>query len=178
MLLVVVDEAGIRRGRDDAVEAGAEFELARVAVHHFGFSPPRPRARELMDSLQRVERVPAQEPPGLADRPARPLVLVTPVLGTLRGTREVEVEVGRPPRGARRAGKHHPQHIGVLVVVDEPAEEEQLGRGPRREPVANVLRHVAARPLALEPQLVVLQIGRLVHVEIDVDRIERYDRGQ
>ena len=34
------------------------------------------------------------------------------------------------------------------------------------------------RTLALELQPVVFEIGRLIHVEIDVDRIERDDRGQ
>ena len=34
------------------------------------------------------------------------------------------------------------------------------------------------RPLALEIEPVVFEVGRLIHVEIDVDRIERDDRGQ
>ena len=33
-------------------------------------------------------------------------------------------------------------------------------------------------PAALEPKLVVLQVGRFIHIEIDVDRIERDDRGE
>ena len=41
-----------------------------------------------------------------------------------------------------------------------------------------VRRVARARPLAFEPQPAVALIGRLVDVEIDVDRIERYDRGQ
>ena len=41
-----------------------------------------------------------------------------------------------------------------------------------------VRRIARTRALAFEPQPAVALIGRLVHVEIDVDRIERDDRGE
>ncbi len=100
---------------------------------------------ELLDPLQRVERVPRDELPRSRHRPARALVLVAPVLVELRRTREVEVEVRRPPGGAGGAGEDHAQDVCVLVAVDERPEEEQLGGGFRRVPVADERRHVAER---------------------------------
>src|SRR5204863_6681221 len=122
VLLVVVDQPRIRRRCDHAVEPRAEVELARIAVQHLGRSRSRAHAREVTDALERVERVSLQKLPSLADRLARPPVLVTPVLRSLRCPRKVEVEMGRPPRRAPRPREHHPEYIRVLVVAEEPAE--------------------------------------------------------
>ena len=46
----------------------------------------------------------------------------------------------RQPRRPCRAREHDPQHVGVLVVVDERAEAQQLLARLRREPVARRTR--------------------------------------
>jgi hypothetical protein len=179
VLLVVVDQPRIRRRGDDPVETGAEVELPRVAVQHARRAPARPHARELSNPLQRVERVPAQEASSLAHRPARPLVLVAPVLRALRGAREVEIEVRRAPRGPGRARQDDSQDIRVLVVVDKPAEEEQLGGGPRRVPVANVFRDLAVRTPTvelLEPRARVTQL-RLEHERVVLGRLHAHEEA-
>ena len=79
---------------------------------------------------------------GAVDRPALALVLVAPVRLTLRNAREVEVEVRREPRRPRGAGEDDPQDVRVLVVADDRAPEEKLGRRPRREPIPRVRRTV------------------------------------
>jgi hypothetical protein len=46
--------------------------------------------------------------------------------------------MGRQPRGAGCAGEHDAEHVGVLVLVDQRAEREQLGGRAGREPSADV----------------------------------------
>ena len=138
MLLVVVDEPGVRRGRDHAVVGAAELEPARVAVDDLRGPPRRAHAGEGLDPRQRVERVAAQEVRGGLHRPARPLVLVTPVGRALGGAREVEVEVRRPPRRSGCPGEHDAQDVGVLVLRNHRSERQQLAGGARREPPSDV----------------------------------------
>src|SRR5438034_1473765 len=106
MLLVVVDQPGVRRRGDHAVEGAAELQLASVAVQDASYRSTRAHARELADPRERVERVAVQEVLGALDRSAGLAVLVAPVLPDLRLTREVEVEVRRPSRGAGSARQH------------------------------------------------------------------------
>jgi hypothetical protein len=49
VLLVVVDQAGIRRRRDHAVVRPTELELAGVAVQHHGRPPPIAHLCERLD---------------------------------------------------------------------------------------------------------------------------------
>ena len=54
MLLVVVDQARVRRRRDDGVERAAEVQVPRVAVVDGRVARGRGR-RERLDPLERVE---------------------------------------------------------------------------------------------------------------------------
>ncbi len=65
-------------------------------------------------------------------------MLVTPVRLDLRLTRELEVEVRRAPRRARRAREDHAQDVGGRDLIDERAEMQKLGCGARRVPGAHV----------------------------------------
>src|ERR1044072_6694217 len=111
----------------------------------------RPRGGNPRPPGERAERVPTQESPRLLDGTALPPVLVTPVRRPLRRSRKVEVEVRRPPGRARGARQHDTQDVGVLVVLDEPAEKQQFGGGTRREPVPDEPRDGRLRPPSLEP---------------------------
>ena len=51
------------------------------------------------------------------------------------------------PGRARGPGEHDPQDVGVLVVVDDASEVQELGGGARRVP----LRQVAACPPSRAP---------------------------
>src|SRR5439155_16326694 len=79
VLLVIVDQTGIGRRRDEAVEYGAVGELARIAMHDRRLAALRSPLCELLDSHQRVERVPAEERERGLDGTALALVLVAPV---------------------------------------------------------------------------------------------------
>src|SRR5207237_490356 len=79
MLLAVVDQAGIRRRGDDAVEGAVEVELARVAMDHRGAASARTERGEGFDALQGVERVAAQERRCALRGPADTPMLVAPV---------------------------------------------------------------------------------------------------
>ena len=70
VLLVVVDQAGIRRRGDDAVEAALEVDRARVAMEHRREQGVVPDGRESLDPRKRVEDVAQQEPARLIDRTA------------------------------------------------------------------------------------------------------------
>src|SRR5439155_9099868 len=99
VLLVVVDQSRIRRRGDDGVEPPAQLDLERVAVHDLDLAS-RAQARERLQPGERVERVTAHEAGCLLDGLALAPVLVTPVRLTLRGTRQVEIEMSRQPRRA------------------------------------------------------------------------------
>ena len=88
-----------------------------------------------------------------------------------RQDREILVRDHRA--AAQRAGRD------IQPVVEEIhlAVMRRFGFAGQRH-LHRIRRIARTRPLALEPEPVVLEIGRLVHVEIDVDRIERDDRGQ
>src|SRR5947199_181528 len=68
------------------------------------------------------------------DGPAGLAVLVAPVLAELRLTGEVEVEVRRASRRPGGPRQYDAQHVPVLVVGDQGAVEDELGRCFRREP--------------------------------------------
>src|SRR5204863_9903074 len=105
MLLVVVDQARVRRRCQHAVEA-AELLLANVSMDDGRGPPSRTQMCELPQPGKRVERVAAQELSGRLDRPALAPVLVAPVRLELRLAREVEIEVGSAPRRAGGARQH------------------------------------------------------------------------
>ena len=67
----------------------------------------------------------------------------------------------------------------IHPVVEEIhlAVMRRLGLARQRH-LHRIGRIARTRPPALEPELVVFEVGRLIHVEIDVDRIERDDRGE
>jgi hypothetical protein len=138
LLLVVVDQAWVGRGRDDRVELPVELELPGVAVDHLGLHTTPADPSEGLDPGERVEAVSADEVPGAVDRTALPLVLVAPVGPGLRLAREVEVEVSRQPRRARRPAGDEAEDVGVCIFRDDRAEDEQLADDPGSEPAADV----------------------------------------
>jgi hypothetical protein len=154
VLLVVVDQARIRRRGEDAVEAAAEVELPSVAVEDGRLPATGARAGELADARDRVERVATEEVRGAVDRTALAPVLVAPVRLALRRPRGVEVEVGCQPGGAGRAGEDDREHVRVLVLARQLAEPEQLGDRPRRVPGADELGSIDGRLVAagVEPR--------------------------
>ena len=165
MLLVVVDEPGIRRRREDRVEGASEHDLGRVAVDDLGGVPPSTHALEGLQPVERVDEVAAQELVCLLHGRAGAAVLVAPVGLALRRAREVEVEVRGQPRRSCGPREHDAKDVGVLVVLEERAKVKELSRGVRREPLADEAgrpfwRPAAARQRAahvgLEPERVVL----------------------
>ena len=84
-----------------------------------------------------------------------------------------EIVVSDHRAAAQRAGRY------VEPVVEEIHMPFMRGLGLASQRHLHRIGRIArARPLALEPQLVVLEVSRLVDVEIDVDRIERDDGGE
>ena len=150
MLLVVVDQPRIRRRRDDSVEDAAEFDLARVTVDGMRVTMLCAHLRERLDPRQRVERVAPQEGLRLLDWTAFALVLVAPVRLDLRHARHIQIEVRRPSRRARGTSQDHVQHVAMLVLGGELAERQQLPRGPRREPLAQVAGRLCVRTRFIE----------------------------
>ena len=138
VLLVVVDQARIRRRRDDAVVRAFEIDRAGVAVQHPGDATVGPSGRERLDPLERVERVAQQEAAGRLDRLALTPVLEAPVRLEPGLARELEVEVRCPARRSGRARQHDAQHVRRADLLDERAEVEQLLGRSRREPGAHV----------------------------------------
>ena len=108
----------------------------------------RTNAAELLQPLERVERVAADEVLRALDGLALAPVLEAPVRLELRLLREVEVEMRRPPRRACGAREHDAQHVGVLVVGDQRAEAEQVAARLRREPPLGVRRRPPGRAFA------------------------------
>ena len=147
--------------------------------------PLGPDRREGLDPVERVERVAEQEPPRRVDGPALAAVLEAPVRLELRGAREVEVEVGRPPRRARRARQHDPEHVRRADLLDERAEVEQLLGRRRGVPGAHVARRLtrvaAARlerlGLRVGPEQVAPQRVEVVGARLDAheQRVEAGD---
>src|SRR5437588_3796711 len=76
VLLVIIDQAGVRRRRDDAGRLQRQTSIASIAVNHFD-RLRGPNGRERPNTANGVARVPLEELPGFLDRPTRPLVLVT-----------------------------------------------------------------------------------------------------
>ena len=140
MLLVVVDQARIRRRGDDGVERPRQLELARVAVEHRD-RPVVARTRaNAFSRATRVERVAAQEVVGTVDRAgtracacgtstARP---AAPAGSRGRSVSSAAPNVRRAR--ARRAARRRARSVG------ERAEAEQVVSGLRREPRADERR--------------------------------------
>ena len=127
-------------------------DLAGISVEHDRLARLAD-AGELLQPLQRVERVAADEVRGALDGLAFPLVLVAPVGPGLRAAREVEVEVRREPCRPRSAGENDPQHVRVLVAFEHRPEPEQVVGGGWGEPLADVRSRLADRSLtSLEPR--------------------------
>ena len=104
VLLVVVDQARVRRRRDDPVEARAVVDLARVAVDDARLAPARAHARERLDPRERVERVAAQEAARRLDRAARRACACSTSTRSLcgaRGNSRSKCVVRRAERAAR-----------------------------------------------------------------------------
>ena len=178
MLLVVVDQARVRRRGDDAVVRAFEVDRAGVAVQHPGDAAVGPHRRERLDPLERVERVAQEEPAGRFDRLALAAVLEAPVGLELRLARELEVEVRRPPRRAGRAGEHDAQHISRADLLDERPEVQQLLCRSRREPGAHVGRGVAwISPSRLEGFCLGVRPEQVATQRLEVVRA-RLDAGQ
>ena len=152
VLLVVVDEARVRRRGDDRVEAS---HRARPASRRRG---------------TRSLRVPGARPCGTTSAApacrggsgernlsasshgsARAAVLVAPVRLALRHPREVEVEVRRQPRGARRAREDDAQDVGVLVPSTSERKCRSSAAASRREPLAEIAARPARRHALAEP---------------------------
>ena len=89
----------------------------------------------------------------------------------------------RPPRRPSRAREHDAQDVGVLVLVDEPAEREQLPRSLRRVPPGNEARpctnvlEVKSRNRSVDVAQLVLEDEFVVLPRLDVHEqaVERRD---
>src|SRR6476661_198475 len=171
MLLVVVDQARVRRGGEHAVVAAGQPLLAHVPVDHRGAAATGPDTRELLQARQRVERVTPQELRGRLDGTAFAAMLVTPVGLALRLARKLEVEVGRATCRSRRAGKDYAEHVCMFVFVDQRTEAEQLSSRLRREPLADIRGRTFAERLAharVDRAELLLQHERVVRTGLDV----------
>ena len=120
-------------------------------MHDLGRVRRAPHALERLDPLERVDEVPVEELRRLLHGRALAAVLVAPVRLALGRAREVEVEVRRQPRRPGRAREHDAKDVGVLVLVDERAEVEELGRRLRREPLSDVPARSRASTLPTRP---------------------------
>src|SRR5438067_5858199 len=123
MLLVVVDQSGIRRRGDDCVEGTRQLDLERIAVDDLRLVS-RAHSRERLQARERIERVATHEAGGVLDGLALAAMLGTPVRPALRRPRNVEIAVRRQPRRSRCSGEHDPQHVHMIVVAGERAEAE------------------------------------------------------
>ena len=103
VLLVIVDQARVRRGRDHAVERAAEVEHPCVAVEHARGPPALAHTGERLHACHGVERIATQEVLGPLDGTTLPLVLVAPSMTAPGCPRKIEVEVSlrRAERAAR-----------------------------------------------------------------------------
>src|SRR6266545_3252404 len=137
VLLVVVDEAWIRRRGQHEVDGSRRIELPSVAVQD-GHRLRRAHVGELLHALDGVADVAFEELLRLADRPADATVLVAEVLLLDGLGREIEVVVTGEPCGARRAGEDHLPELGVLRSCDSLAKSGELGDRAVREPALQV----------------------------------------
>ncbi len=171
VLLVVVDQTGIRRRGQHAVVTARQLLLAHVAVDDRGGTAACADARKLLQPCEGVECVTAQELRCRLNGTTLTSVLVTPVGLELRLTRRLEIEVGRATRGSGRAGEDDTQHVNMLVLVDESPEAEQLASGLRPEPPPNVCRGTIRRDFSDAgvrcPQLL-FQDERVVRASLDL----------
>src|SRR5207244_6541841 len=101
MLLVVVDQARIRRRRHDAVEGPRVLDVASVGAQDRRLALAVADEPQPPDPGERVERIAAQEADRRLDRAAGPLVLVATVLGRLRSAGRLVIEVCGAARGPR-----------------------------------------------------------------------------
>ncbi len=136
MLLVVVDQPGVRRRRDDACRAISEVNLARIGVHHRNPSVGLESGKS-SQTADRVERVPPQKLHRLIDRPAGSLVLVTVVLTASRQSRKIEIEVSRLSSGPSRPRQDDAPNISnrVIETLDCRTIREQLAKRLLAEPL-------------------------------------------
>lgn len=148
MLLVVVDQPGIGRGRQDEVDLLGRVEHPGVAMEdqRRRFSP---KLSELVDALSGVADVPAQELRRLTDGPARLPVLVTEVLGRDGLPGKVEIVVSRAPGRARRPGEDDAPEPWIGRTSHSRAEGEQLADRARGKPPVQVRRGAPPHGLSL-----------------------------
>ncbi len=150
VLLVVVDQARIRRRGEDGVERPAESSLARVAVQDGRLALDVAHLRELLDPRERVERVAAEEADRRLDRPAVRRCLwhqYSPLCGS-RGASRSKCAARRADRAARERITRRTSRVPVLR--DQIAEREKLGGALRRVPVAEVAARRGTRVGAAE----------------------------
>ena len=165
MLLVVVDQPGIGRGRQHEVDRLRGIEHPGIAVEHQR-RRLSPKHTEVVDALGGVADVPAEELRRLADGPARLPVLVAEVLGRDGLPGKIEIVVSRAPGGARSPRKDDAPEPGIGRTWHACAEGEQLANRARRKPPVQVRRGVPRHGLALRlPELndVREQSLRVVH---------------
>ena len=148
MLLVVVDQPGIGRGREHEVDRLRGIEHPGIAVEHQrrGLSPNH---TEVVDALGSVADVPAEELRRLTDRPARFPVLVAEVLGRDWLPGKVEIVVSRAPGRARSPRKDDTPEPGIGRTWHACAEGQQLTNRARGEPPVQVRRGLPRHGLAL-----------------------------
>ncbi len=84
----------------------------------------------------------------------------------------------RLTRRARRAGQHDAEHVGVLVLIDEGAEEGELGCGTRREPLADVAGR-PRRPVRLEGLQAAQRVAQLAleREEVVLPRLDLHEQA-
>src|SRR6476661_7900380 len=111
MLLVIVDQARVRRRREHAVVASRQLLLTHVTVDDRGDAAAGTDTREVLQPGQGVERVPPQELRGGLDRTAFPTMLVTPIRLELGLARKLKIEVGRATRRSCRTREDDAKHV-------------------------------------------------------------------
>jgi hypothetical protein len=113
-------------------------ERARVAVQDFCTPFSSTNAGELPDPGNRVERIAAEKLSGRLHGTAHAAMLVAPVRLELRGPRKIEIEVRRAACRSRGACEDDSEDVCVLVLIEDRAPEQELGRGFGGEPEADV----------------------------------------
>ena len=80
------------------------------------------------------------------------------------------------PRRSRGACEDHAQDVVVLVLVEELAERQELARGPRSEPLADVTRTASCSPATLQSRHDVAQFT-LEHEEVVAPRLHAHQQA-